>query len=677
MLRKLAFQNIRGNKGYFIAYIVTLSVFCTIVYQISNVQIALDAVINQGSELKEFKLAEVFGYLKTFIYIVIAFFTFYIARFFIKRRTKEIALLKTLGLSRFNIFKVFVIENVIVIFLATILGIVVSFLTARLFTFLALSMIGIDISNVSLSLLSKPVLDVIIIMIINFVIISLIPIRTISKISIVQLLQEDKKPDVINQKRYISISLFFIFLALLIFNAICVIPNIDGDSISLIYLLLYLVNATLLAVFLYKGFFINYFAKYARKHKAITNPNKIISYAHINQSSKSIYKIMTFISIITGMIIVLSIFIFGAINTILHDSGGSFNLEKDYYTIKLEDRSKKQATINEMKKANIGDVISLDFYPYKKVKLKPDTNYGDDKDIEDYTRIVEMSRRPVLLIKQSNYHKAFKKPKTGNFISNVNPNTCGKTKLNANYCKLIDDYHLHPKVDENLSKFFLGNFLDHEMVVIKENSPRSYSNYHYPIIMVVDDNSKLLNKLKPETLITYDQSINDSQAVSYSNLFFSKNPELRNFINPYIINTLTAPIIYGSFQLTFFIFAIVLLIALMMSMFFRTLESIELSLNDYIIAKRMGLTNKAINISLLTEIFIAQLLPFYFGIIASILLTRQLFVSKIFGNFAFHTAIMEPANMTFIIAILIVLHVLVVILMMIIKYEINHIKKIK
>lgn len=664
MLSKLALQNIRGNKGYFIAYIITLSVFCTIVYQISNVQISLDEVMNQGVNLKQFQLGEVFSYLKNFIYVIIAFFTFYIARFFIKRRTKEIALLKTLGLSRFNIFKVFVMENIVVIIAATILGLIMSFLTARLFTFLALSMIGIDIDNVSLSLLSKPVLDVCILMLINFIIISGIPIRTISKVSIAQLLQEDKKPDLGNKKPVVSLILFFVFLILMIINAVYIIPKWGNDG-NLMTLLLYLINASLLAVFLYKGLFINYFANYTEKHKGITKPTKIISYAHINQSSNSMYKIMSLISIITGMIIVLSIFIFGALNTIFKQYGEQAE-STAYYTVLVKDQAKKQSTINAMKKANLGNVISVDTYEYSNAKLKAEDSIFD----EDF-KAYKFKDRNVLLIKASDYRKAFKSAKKGNYLSNVSAKSCGKEKALSTYCQLVRSQGISPVVDNNLSKLF--NNMPDVYINIKENAP----NYLYPTYLVVNDNSPLLHNLKKTNIVSYDQPIKPEQLISYSKLFFGKNPELKNLVHPYLETQIMVPLIIGSFQLTFFIFAIVLLIALMMSMFFRALESLELSLNDYIIAKRMGLTDKDINKSLMIEIFISQLLPFYFGIITSIILTRQLFQSSVFESFEFNKAITEPANLTFIIAILIVLHALVLILMMIIRYEINHIKKVK
>jgi hypothetical protein len=664
MLSKLALQNIRGNKGYFIAYIITLSVFCTIVYQISNVQVSLDEIMNQGVKLKQFQLGEVFGYLKNFIYVIIAFFTFYIARFFIKRRTKEIALLKTLGLSRFNIFKVFVIENVVVIVAATILGLIMSFLTARLFTFLALSMIGIDIDNVGLSLLSKPVLDVCILMLINFIIISLIPIRTISKVSIAQLLQEDKKPDLGNKKPFADLVLFFIFLIIMIINAFYIIPRWSGEA-GLIPLLLYLINASLLAVFLYKGLFINYFANYTAKHKGITNPRKIISYAHINQSSNSMYKIMSLISIITGMIIVLSIIIFGSLNTVVKQNSEQAE-DTVPYAVLIKDQAKKQSAIDAMKKANLGNVISVDTYEYSNAKLKAEDSIFDD-DFKAY----EFKDRNVLLVKASDYRKAFKNAKKGNYLSNISTKNCGKDRALTTYCQLVRSQGISPVVDNNLSKLF--NNQPNVYIDIKESAP----NYLYPAYLVVNDNSPLLKNLKKASLVSYDQPIKREQLIAYSKLFFGKNTELKNIVHPYLEGQIMIPLILGSFQLTFFVFAIVLLIALMMSMFFRALESIELSLNDYIIAKRMGLTNKDINKSLMIEIFISQLLPFYFGIITSIILTRQLFQSSVFESFQFNNAISEPANLTFIIAILIVLHALVLILMLIIRYEINHIKKVK
>lgn len=665
MLSKLAIQNIRGNKGYFIAYIITLAFFCTITYQVSSLQISLDKVMSHGAQIGQFSLSGVFTYLKTFIYIIIVFFAFYIGRFFIKRRTKEIALLKTLGLSRFNIFKVFAIENVIVVASATILGLIMSILTTRLFTFLAVAMIGIDINNVGLPFMSEPVNDVRNLMIVIFIIISIIPIQTIKKVSIVQLLQEEKKPDVVDKKSKLSLILFFVFLGLMIINALFIIPNWDGDTQGTSVLLFYFLNAVFLAIYLYKGLLINYFSNYTKKHRGITSPNKIISYAHISQSSKAMAKIMSFISIITGVIIVLAIFVFGVLNGIIRNIAIP-SPSNTYYSVHVE-QAQKADIITTMHKADLGKVNSFDMYPYSKVKLKEVDNANNG--IDD--RYYKFEERSVFLIKASDYQRAYKQAPKKQYLSNVSLSKCNTKHNLQNYCQLLKNNNITPTVDRNLNKLF---YIVDEL---NFNKKLYDPNYISPVYLVVNDNSPLLKNIKPQSLVTFDKMIKQQDILKYSNLFYSKASGIKKLVNPYLEDLLMVPLIFGSFQLTFFIFALVLLITLMVSMFFRALESLELSLKDYIIAKQMGLSDGDINKSLFMEVFVSQLLPFYFGIIVSILLARQLFASALFANYSFTEALTEPATINFIIALIIALHALVLILMMIIRYEINHIKKVK
>ncbi|MEG0284328.1 MAG: hypothetical protein RR601_05960, partial [Erysipelotrichales bacterium] len=84
MLLKLAIQNIRRSKGYFIAYILTVALFFTIIYQTSNIEVQLSGYLVDSVKMSQINIVEIFKYLKGFLYIIVIFFATYIARFFIR-----------------------------------------------------------------------------------------------------------------------------------------------------------------------------------------------------------------------------------------------------------------------------------------------------------------------------------------------------------------------------------------------------------------------------------------------------------------------------------------------------------------------------------------------------------------------------------------------------------------
>ena len=168
MLFKLAWQNIKRSKGYFIAYILTVAVFFTIVYQLANIEQQLGHFFVDGVKLSDLKISETFMYLKYFLYVIILFFSAYVSRFFVKRRSKEIALLKTLGLNRRNIWYIFLIENAIIVLVGFVVGIISGVLFSRIVAIGSMEMIGLKISNVGFTFSGAGIVSVLIIMIFEF-----------------------------------------------------------------------------------------------------------------------------------------------------------------------------------------------------------------------------------------------------------------------------------------------------------------------------------------------------------------------------------------------------------------------------------------------------------------------------------------------------------------------------
>lgn len=341
MLLKLAIQNVKGNKGFFFAYALTIAVLFTIVYNLTNIQVQLEALtFFKDGTMGQFKLADVFGFLKNFMYAVIIFFAAYISRFFIKRRNREIALLKTLGLTRQSIWSMFLIENAIILVIGIAMGLVLGVISSKLFSSVAMTIMGFDLQSAGFVLSGKSFLDAIIIMLIVYVIMAIVPLKAVAKTGIKTLLTEQVKTDVVDKKPFVSFLIFIVSTIALVYMAIVVLPK-AGLNIAIVFITL--VIAIVVAVFLYRGFVLNYFYSFKKKGKGIGKPVKEMAFSHLGASVKGLYKMMAFITIISAVVTAVIVMSFGfldkmmSVGTQVGDplmlTGTNKNLNKyvDYY----------------------------------------------------------------------------------------------------------------------------------------------------------------------------------------------------------------------------------------------------------------------------------------------------------------------------------------------------------
>lgn len=136
---KLAFQNIKQMIGHYYLYFLSLSLLAAFYYIFTAMSqtIHLEMIGITGLSGTEFLL---FG--NFFMYIFAFTFIFFTNRFFLKRRWNEIGIYRFLGIKRRQIILLFVLEAVLLLCSALILGCVLGILLSKLFAMILLKMVG-------------------------------------------------------------------------------------------------------------------------------------------------------------------------------------------------------------------------------------------------------------------------------------------------------------------------------------------------------------------------------------------------------------------------------------------------------------------------------------------------------------------------------------------------------
>lgn len=664
MLTKLAFQNVKANKGYFIAYILTITFFFVIIYQIGNINYQLGNYLNENG-FHGISSNDMFKILKIIIYAIVLLFSAYIANFFIKRRSNEVALLKTLGLNRFSIFKMIVIENIFIILGGFILSIILSIPTSGLFITMSEKLIGysLDKSQIFASLTSC-LGDVALLALVILIIISIIPLFTVLRTNILQLFQEKKKSYELKKKPYFSLLLFVILALILGYMSFFVVTN--PDNLNLPVLVLFFGCAVLVAVFLYRGLFSFLFIAYKKK-SGIKGSVKLLSFSHLAYRIPSLSKMMSLITVITAILVVLCVSVFGVFNSMLGDSEGNgtrMNVAAISY-----DKNNFTSLDNQYKKMN--DVGYGTFPLY----IAADSENVIRKDSNPkQSDFVDTTVQGVTLIKYSDFVALTKLLNSSEqeydytshqqiFNSNAELR-CSMTKL----CNFLTQNNLSLADFENNNRNLK---LDDAFFYPKNPTKEQQLNFEKTkgligtAVVVLDDDNKLFNEYKP---LYYN----------ISNIGFSKD----NFTNLLAVNQLVGDqtdkgiysltsdtttyflmyfLLIGLFQTVLLLGLLTISIALIMSIFFRTLENLENSLDEYIIAEQIGMSKKKILASLFIEASLTQALPFVVGAGVSILLFKQMFSG--FGEaLSFGKVITEPLTLWSLGSLAVLLSALIIVL---------------
>ena len=239
MLSKLAIRNVKRSSQDYIIYLITITISFSLIFAMNLVSWS-NAIVNISENMDTFKSVIIF--VNAIVIFVICFLINYTTRFMFEKRSKEFGTYMLLGIKKKKISKMFLLENIILGFIALILAIPLGFVFSQF-----ISLFIVKVLDLPQAIFIKFNIMSFILLFIYFITIYLLVLffayRRIKKVKIYDLLYLEKK----NEERVIKtkksrttifiISILIGIGAYLIWNS-QIQPDIVQDSSVLTYLMI-------------------------------------------------------------------------------------------------------------------------------------------------------------------------------------------------------------------------------------------------------------------------------------------------------------------------------------------------------------------------------------------------------------------------------------------------------
>ena len=239
MLSKLALRNVKRSSRDYIIYLITITIAFSLMFAMNLVSWS-DAVVDISENMDTFKSVIIF--VNVIIVFVICFLINYTTKFMYEKRSKEFGTYMLLGIKKKKISKIFLLENIILGFIALCLAIPLGFVFSQF-----ISLFIVKVLEFPQTIFIEFNLMSFILLFIYFVAIYLLVLffayRRIKKVKIYDLLYLEKKNEekVIKTKKsrttIFVISILIGICAFLIWNT-QIRPDIVQDSSVLMYLMI-------------------------------------------------------------------------------------------------------------------------------------------------------------------------------------------------------------------------------------------------------------------------------------------------------------------------------------------------------------------------------------------------------------------------------------------------------
>lgn len=128
MLSKLALRNVKRSSRDYIIYLITITIAFSLMFAMNLVSWS-DAVVNISENMDTFKSIIIF--VNVIVIFVICFLINYTTKFMFEKRSKEFGTYMLLGIKKKKISKMFLLENIILGFVALILAIPFGFIFSQ------------------------------------------------------------------------------------------------------------------------------------------------------------------------------------------------------------------------------------------------------------------------------------------------------------------------------------------------------------------------------------------------------------------------------------------------------------------------------------------------------------------------------------------------------------------
>lgn len=211
MLFKLSLRNMKKSFKDYAIYFLTLILGVAIFYMFNSLdsQEAMLAVNQSTRQIVEL-MVEMIAWVSVFVAAVLGFLIVYANNFMVKRRKKEFGLYMTLGMGKWQISKILLVETIVIGLLSLVVGMVVGVFGSQLMSVLVAKLFQADMSAYTFVFSKTAMGKTILYFGVMYVAVMLFNVITISKCKLIDLLTAVKKNEEVKMKKPILCILVFL-----------------------------------------------------------------------------------------------------------------------------------------------------------------------------------------------------------------------------------------------------------------------------------------------------------------------------------------------------------------------------------------------------------------------------------------------------------------------------------
>ncbi|MFY3792654.1 FtsX-like permease family protein [Ureibacillus sp. MALMAid1270] len=304
-LGKLVLRSMRKNVKHYYLYFFALIFSVTLCFSFTTLYTnpsVVETLEKSGTATAGF---EAVTYV---LYFIVTFFVLYANHLFMKRRSKEIGLYQLIGMTKGLVVRLIALENVILFVIAVGVGMIVGFLSSRIFAMILLRIVELE-AIVELTFSFEALTQSVIIFAILLAVILIQMVWMINRVSLLSLFNASKKAD----ERIKQFSLFKMILGLAgialvtygYYQSTQLFSIKDQSAANNLFITMLLILVyTILGTFLFFRFSVAFIMNLIRaKKKGHLNVVDVLAVTPIMHRMKSSAKSLTLITTLTALAI--------------------------------------------------------------------------------------------------------------------------------------------------------------------------------------------------------------------------------------------------------------------------------------------------------------------------------------------------------------------------------------
>lgn len=230
MLYKLSLKNIKKSFKDYAIYFFTLILGVAIFYVFNAIdsQTAMMSITSSTRNIIKLMTSILSG-VSVFVSFILGFLIIYASRFLIKRRNKEFGIYLTLGMSKRKISQILFFETLFIGIISLVAGSLLGIVLSQLMSILVANMFEADLTKFAFTFSSSAFIKTLIYFSIMYLLVMIFNTITISKCQLIDLMQGNRKSEVIKLKNPLLCTIIFIISVIVLGFAYYLVTGGIGD----------------------------------------------------------------------------------------------------------------------------------------------------------------------------------------------------------------------------------------------------------------------------------------------------------------------------------------------------------------------------------------------------------------------------------------------------------------